>query len=390
MIIRGKIVGSTEPVMVIIAGETISTIKSESALAAALGGKDIWISPAILDIQVNGVGGINYKSSALTVDQVIETTEWIYKTGTGLWCPTITTSSAEEATASLKVLVRACEESEMVEASLVGFHVEGPYIASEDGPRGAHPLEHTRDPDWDEFCRYQEAAGGRIVICTLAPERRGALKFIERVAESGVIVSIGHSGASRERIREAINAGAKMSTHLGNGAHATLPRHDNYIWEQLAADELWAGLIPDGHHLPKPVLKSFYRAKQKPRICLVSDAAPIAGLPPGIYGQTYGTETVEIHPNGKISLAGTPYLAGSACFLDSGLPNMVAYTDASLADAVEMATLNPARLLGIEDRVGSVAAGKEASLTLFRWDEGMKAFSIVATIVRGRVVYMGL
>lgn len=390
MIIRGKIVGSTEPVMVTIAGETISTIKSESSLAATLGGEDIWIGPAIFDIQVNGVGGINYKSSALTVDQVIETTEWIYKTGTGLWCPTITTSSAEAAIASLRVLAKACEESETVEASLVGFHVEGPYIASEDGPRGAHPLEHTRDPDWDEFCRYQEAAGGRIVICTLAPERKGALQFIERVAESGVIVSIGHSGASRERIREAINAGAKMSTHLGNGAHATLPRHDNYVWEQLAADELWAGLIPDGHHLPEPVLKSFYRAKQKPRICLVSDAAPIAGLPPGIYGQTYGTETVEIHPNGKISLAGTPYLAGSARFLDSGLPNMVACTDASLADAVEMATLNPACLLGIEDRVGSVAAGKEASLTLFRWHEGMNAFSIVATIVRGRVVYMGL
>ena len=169
----------------------------------------------------------------------------------------------EDAIHGLALLAKACEESEVARASFAGFHVEGPYIASEDGPRGAHPLAHVRDPDWDEFQRYQEAADGRIAIFTLAPEREGALEFIEKVAATGVIVSIGHSGASPERIREAVAAGAQMSTHLGNGAHAELPRHPNYIWEQLAADALWAGIIPDGFHLPPAVLKSFYRAKAK-------------------------------------------------------------------------------------------------------------------------------
>jgi len=387
MIIQGKLIDSTAMVTVQIEGERISAIKAEPASGAVLGGEDVWLAPAFFDIQVNGAGGINYKSSQLTLDQVIETTTWMYKAGTGFWCPTITTSSATEAIHSLRVLARACEESTAVQASFMGFHVEGPYISSEDGPRGAHPLEHTRDPDWDEFCRYQEAAGGRIAILTLAPEREGALPFIEQVAESGVIVSIGHSGASRQRIREAIAAGASMSTHLGNGAHAVLPRHDNYIWEQLAADELWAGIIADGHHLPAPVLQSFYRTKGKKHLCLVSDVAAIAGLPPGIYGRTYGKEAVEIHPSGKISLAGTPYLAGAGLFLDRGIANMVASTDASLADAVEMATRNPARLLGLEDRLGQIADGKEASLTLFRWEPGLDSLSIVATLVKGQVVY---
>ena len=387
MVIRGKIVGTAEPVTVEVEGAVISAVVDGPAPTGALGGEDVWVAPAICDVQVNGAGGTGYNAADLTVDQVLASREWFYRAGTGLFCPTVTTCPADQALSALRTLARACGESETAGASLVGFHTEGPYISSEDGPRGAHPLPHTRDPDWDEFCRYQEAAGGRIRILTLAPEREGALAFIERAADAGVIVSIGHSGASRERIREAVAAGARMSTHLGNGAHAVIPRHDNYIWEQLASDELWAGIIPDGHHLPAPVLKSFYRAKQKERICLVSDVASIAGLPPGIYGRIYGEDEVEIHPNGKLSLAGTPYLAGASLFLDRGIPNMVAHSDATLADAVEMTTANPARLLGSDGRVGSVEVGKDASLTLFCWEEGMESLSILATVVKGEVVY---
>ena len=389
MVIRGKVVGTAEPVTVEVEGGTISAVGDGPAPVQALGEEDVWISPAIFDVQVNGAGGISYSAADLTVDRVLETQAWVYRTGTGLFCPTTTTSPFEQAIAALGILARACEEEKTADVSFVGLHIEGPYIASADGPRGAHPSAYIRDPDWDEFCRYQEAAGGRIRMLTLAPEREGALAFIEKATESGVIVALGHTGASRERVREAIAAGARMSTHLGNGAHAMLPRHDNYIWEQLAADDLWAGIIPDGHHLPPPVLKSFYRAKQKGRICLVSDVSSIAGLPPGVYDRSYGKDEVEIHPDGKISLVGTPYLAGASLFLDRGIPNTAAYTDATLADAVEMATANPARLLGVDDRLGSVEVGKEASLTLFRWEEGQASLSIVATIVRGEVVYRG-
>ena len=385
MVLRGKIVGTEAPVSVTIEDGRIASIEDDGA--PALGGDDVWISPGLFDVQVNGAGGINYSSGDLTVERVLQASEWAYRAGTALFCPTVTTSPAEQAISGLRTLAMACEQSDAANASFAGFHVEGPYIASEDGPRGAHPLVHTRDPDWEEFCRYQEAAGGRIRILTLAPEREGSLAFIEKASDAGVIVALGHTGASRARIREAVAAGARMSTHLGNGAHAEIPRHDNYIWEQLATDELWAGIIPDGHHLPPPVLKSFYRSKQKERICLVSDVSSIAGLPPGIYGRSYGSDEVEIHENGKISLAGTPYLAGASLFLDHGIPNTVAYTDATLAEALEMATINPARLLGVDGRLGRVAPGMDASLTLFRWPEGQPALSIVATIVRGEIVH---
>lgn len=387
MVIRGKLVENGSTVNVHVSDGKIDRVEDGPATSGALGGDDVWVTSGICDVQVNGVGGISYKAEDLTVEQAIETTEWMYRRGTARWCPTVTTSSAEDAVNGLKLLADACEQSENAEDSFAGFHVEGPYISSEDGPRGAHPLQHTRDPDWDEFQRYQDAARGRICIFTLAPERDGALEFIEKASATGVVISIGHSGAPPERIREAVAAGARMSTHLGNGAHAMMPRHPNYIWEQLGSDELWAGIIPDGHHLPPAVLKTFYRGKGKERTCIVSDIASIAGLEPGVYGNTTGDGGVELHENGKISLAGTPYLAGAGLFLDSGIPNMVSFTDATLEDAIDVATSNPARLLGQEDHVGRVEPSQEATLSLFRWAPGQDTLDVVGTIVKGRTVY---
>lgn len=387
MQVRGRIVGTDTPVTIELEGDRIGRIGGAAPANDAVGGDDVWVSAGVCDVQVNGVGGISYKAEDLTVESVIETTEWMYRVGTAKWCPTVTTSSAEDATQGLRLLSEACDQSENARDSFCGFHVEGPYISSEDGPRGAHPLQHTRDPDWDEFQRYQEAAGGRIVIFTLAPERVGALPFIEKVAATGVVVSIGHTGATPEQIQDAVAAGARMSTHLGNGAHAMIPRHPNYIWEQLASDDLWAGIIPDSHHLPPSVLKSFYRAKGRDRLCIVSDIAAVAGMPPGVYGNTVGGGGVELAENGRLSLAGTPYLAGAALFLDTGIANMVRYTDADLTDAIRMATENPAKLLGLTDTAGTVETGKEATLSLFRWSDGADRLDTVATIVGGRLVH---
>src|SRR5262249_46804632 len=154
---------------------------------------------------------------------------------------------------------QACEKDPQLARAIPGIHLEGPYISAEDGPRGAHARQHVRPPDWDEFCRLQDLAGGRIRLVTLAPETAGALPFIERLSRAGVVVALGHTAASGECIRDAIQAGARLSTHLGNGAHAVLPRHPNYIWEQLADDGLWASIICDGHHLPESVMRCILR-----------------------------------------------------------------------------------------------------------------------------------
>jgi len=351
----------------------------------AVGGTDLGVCPALLDIQVNGFAGHDLGGEDTTIDDVAAVTKALHAAGVGLYCPTICTQSAKVMSASVSTVARACEEDEEIANSTVCIHLEGPYIADEDGPRGAHSPRHTRDPDWDEFCRFQDAAGGRIGIVTLAPERNGAIEFIEKLADEGVVVALGHTGADADQIRDAVKAGARLSTHLGNGAHAMLSRHPNYIWEQLASDELWASIIPDGHHLPPSVVKCIIRAKGLNRTILISDAVRDAGLEPGDYES--GGRKVEVTPDGRVQLKGTPYLAGSALKLHTGVGNAVRFGDVSLADAVGMATLNPARLLGIDDRYGTVEPGKEADLLLFRWDKATATLEVCQTIVRGQTVY---
>ena len=204
-----------------------------------------WISPPLFDLQINGCLGHSFNSPDLTVDQVRDVVNVCRCHGIGGLLPTLITNSFVALHHGFATLRKACETDPAVANAVPGFHLEGPYIASDDGPRGAHPKLHVRRPDWDEFQRWQSAAGGRIRLVTLAPEHDGALAFIERLAKAGIVVAIGHTAASGQRIREAIAAGASLSTHLGNGSHAMLPRHENYFWE-LAGRRRTVGQLDSG------------------------------------------------------------------------------------------------------------------------------------------------
>lgn len=391
MFIRGKLVGEERASTVEILNGKIGRIGQNPPPNDALGDDGLIICPAFIDVQVNGAGGHNINTAGVTAEEIVKVAAYLHRSGTAQFCPTLTTGSAEQMVKSLKAVAEACRNP-FVAHAMPGIHVEGPYIASEDGPRGAHVLKYVRDPDWDEFRRFQDAAEGRIKILTLAPERAGAIPFIEKVAAAGVIVSIGHTGASPAQIDDAVKAGARMSTHLGNGAHATLPRHPNYLWEQLSKDELWMGFIADGHHLPPAVVKCFVRAKGLDRAVLVSDAVSLAGLPPGRYAgdAIFGLgdpREVDVSPEGRISLAGTPYLAGAGLLIHRCVENIPRFCGLPLADAVRMASHNPARLLGIDREAGSVAAGRSADLALIRWDEARASLKVEATVVRGEMVY---
>jgi N-acetylglucosamine-6-phosphate deacetylase len=351
-----------------------------------LGGDGLWLAPALFDSQVNGFGGRDLNAPDTTPDDVAAVVRLLWEGGVARCCPTVTTQSTERMTASLRAIRRAAESDPQVAHAAVTLHIEGPYISPEDGPRGAHPREHTRPPDLEEFRRLQDAAGGRIGYVTLAPELPGAIPFIRRLAGEGVVVSLGHHAGTEEDIRAAVDAGASHCTHLGNGAHAVLPRHPNYIWEQLATDGLTAGIIADGHHLPPAVVKSFVRAKGLERTVLVSDAIAAAGLPPGRYPRP-GGQTIEITPAGRIQVADTPYLAGSGLRLHQGVGNTVRYAGTTLAQTVHLAARNPARIFGLGGRYGALAPGYAADLLLFRWDEESASLDVVATVAAGRVVY---
>jgi N-acetylglucosamine-6-phosphate deacetylase len=385
--IRGKLCETGQPATVNVEGDRIATVDRNGG-NGELGGADVWIAPGFIDLQFNGYGGHDFNQGFWTegespTDTITRIVELAARSGTAMLCPTICTNSREAILNGLREVARACESDRRLTKAMPAIHVEGPYLASEDGPRGAHPKEHVRDPDWDEFQQFQEAAGGRIKLFTLAPERDGALPFIEKLTAAGVVVSIGHTGAAPEQIRDAVKAGARMSTHLGNGAHAQIARHPNYIWEQLACDELFASIITDGHHLPASVVKCFARVKGAERLCLVSDAVALGGCKPGIYGG--GRH--EVLPTGKIVLAGTPYLAGAGHLMDTCVANALRFTDLGMAGTARAAGNNPARILGLDDRKGRVAAGCDADLTLFRVPSNDGPLDIVATVRGGEVVY---
>jgi N-acetylglucosamine-6-phosphate deacetylase len=276
----------------------------------------------------------------------------------------------------------------LIAHAIACIHVEGPHISPEDGARGAHPLEHVRPPTLDEYRRWQDAAGGRIGIITLAPEHPGSLEYIKAVVAEGIAVAIGHTAAGEDQILAAVNAGASLSTHLGNGSHALIDRHRNYIWEQMAEDRLTASLIFDGHHLPPALMKVMLRAKTLERAILTSDAVAVAGLTPGIYETSIGSK-VELLPSGRLTLYGTPYLAGSASSLPDGVTNAMRHAGATLAEAVRLATANPARLLSLNGPRGrgSLREGAIADIVAFRTDPVSYELTIETTVIGGEVVF---
>ncbi|MDP2349693.1 MAG: amidohydrolase family protein [Chloroflexota bacterium] len=348
----------------------------------------IWISPGWIDIQINGFAGHDPNAADADAGTTAAMIRALWPEGITGSCITICTESEAHIKDNLRAIVAACEADPLIAASVVGIHVEGPHIATEDGPRGAHPLRHVRPPDIGEYRRWQEAADGRIRIVTLSPEYEEAIPYIRVVAADGVLVSIGHTSATSDQIRAAVDAGARWSTHLGNGAHAMIRRHPNYVWDQLAEDRLSAGFIFDGHHLPPAVMKTVLRAKGVERTVLVSDAVSMAGLPPGRYTLFDGGE-VELLPTGRLELAGTPLLAGAVTALPRCVANAVRHAGATLSDAVRTVTANPARLLGLPTAAGheSLRAGMAANLTMFRQSDATGDIEIIRTIVDGTVVF---
>jgi N-acetylglucosamine-6-phosphate deacetylase len=307
--------------------------------------------PGLVDLQVNGFGGIDFNAPDLLPEQALAALARIEATGVTRCLPTLITSPFEAFARNARIL------ADLNSPTVAGLHMEGPYLSPDDGPRGAHPREHVIAASIDDFARRNDAAGGRIVLVTLAPEIPGALALIDHLVANDVVAAIGHSAASPEQIRDAVSAGARLSTHLGNGCAQLLPRHPNIIWEQLANDRLVASLIVDGHHLPAATVKSMVRAKGPARTILVTDAISAAAAPPGRY--TIGTVSCELDRDGRVSLPGTPYLAGSALTMPRAIGSTARCCNLPLDQVVPMASTIPASLIGLTP-AGSVDADWDA------------------------------
>jgi N-acetylglucosamine-6-phosphate deacetylase len=307
--------------------------------------------PGFFDLQVNGFAGVDFNDPAVSGEAIAEALERQRATGVTRCLPTLITSSLEEFSACARAVTASRHPA------VAGIHMEGPYISPEDGARGAHRRACVVPASIDDFNRRQDVCHGGIRLVTLAPEVAGALALIEHLVETGVRAAIGHTAASPAQIGDAVKAGATLATHLGNGCPQMLPRHPNVMWELLAADEVHASLIVDGHHLPASTVKAMMRAKSLARTILVTDAIAAAGCAPGRFA--IGEVTCELSEDGRVSLPGTPYLAGSALTMNKAVQNSVRFAGVTLEEAAAMASSNPAKFVGLET-VGTITADWDA------------------------------
>ena len=368
-----------EPISVTFAGNEISGIQALSSRKNDLP----YLAPGLVDLQINGFQGYDFNSLPITQEMVKQVTAALWKEGVTSYFPTIITNSDEAVESAVQVISGACENDSLVEKCIAGIHVEGPFISPEDGPRGAHSNSYVKAPDWSLFQRWQEAANGRIKMITMSPEWPESGDFIRKCAENGVTVSIGHTAATPEQIQEAVRAGAKLSTHLGNGAHLMLPRHPNYIWQQLAEDDLTVCLIADGFHLPDSFLKVATNAKPSQSM-LVSDAVYLSGLEPGDYETHIGGKVV-LTPEGKLHMKENPkLLAGSVKMLKDGITHLSKSGVCSMPEAWEMASTRPASFMNLPG-MGGLKEGAIADLVAFRLEKD--AVEIVQTYKSGKLVH---
>ena len=373
MRVTGRDVGSGQGISVTIADGRIAAIEPTDLASGP------YLAAGLIDLQVNGFGGLDFNDGTLTPERVSALTLMMTKLGVTTYLPTLITASRASLVAALTAIAAARRQDPLCARMIPFVHVEGPYLAPEDGPRGAHPCEHVRPPDLDEVAEWQRASSGLVGKITLSPHYDQVANFIRALVGQNILVAIGHTSATADQIHAAVSAGARLSTHLGNGAAAMLPRHPNFIWAQLACDRLDAGFIADGFHLPADTFKAMLRAKGLERSYLVSDTAALAGMPPGVYDQPIGGR-VEVGSDGRLSVVGSPYLAGAGRPLCEDVALAIRMADLTLADGVRLATVNPGRFVGGR---GRLAVGEMADLILFDWEKDAASLTIRETYVAG-------
>ena len=311
------------------------------------------VLPGLFDLQVNGWNGVDFNAPGLGTEAILAVTEGLAASGTAAFLPTVVTNAPEAMESAISALAAAAavqnretSRTATARAKIAGIHIEGPFISPAEGPRGAHDPAYVVPPQPALIQRLRRAAGGLRLMLTFAPEVEGALDLVRWCLAEGIVPAIGHTGADSISIARAVDTGAIISTHLGNGCTGMLPRHPNPLWDQLAEDRLFATMIADGHHLPDAVMRVFLRTKGE-RLMLVSDATSFTGMPAGRYHAVIGGDVV-LSAEGRLSIADRPgTLAGAARSLLDGVLHLVESDILGLEEAWALASTRPARFWGL-------------------------------------------
>jgi len=374
----GKPVSITIKEGVIVKISRIPTLKDEN--------KKTYIAPGLIDNQVNGFNGVSFSPEegepALDEKGIIKATRSLWQRGVTTYFPTLTTSSLASLKMNFSCLAKA-KDNDSLMGSIAGYHLEGPYISPVAGYRGAHPEKYIRKPVWSEFLELYEASHNDILTVTVAPEVEGGIDFIRNLHDKDIVVALGHHNAGADMVKLAVEKGARICTHMGNGLANTINRHINPLWPQLSNDSLMISIICDGFHLNPEEIRVFYKIKGPDRIILTSDVTIYAGMKPGIYKNELG-EDIELTAAGELRYPAQNVLYGSASPLNLGIGHIMEVTGCSLADAIQMASTNPAKLYGLNDR-GTIETGKRADLIVFTLDNYQ--MKILKTYVKGKIVF---
>ncbi|MGB9860995.1 MAG: N-acetylglucosamine-6-phosphate deacetylase [Candidatus Bipolaricaulaceae bacterium] len=326
----------------------------------------LYVAPGFLDLQANGAMGYEFlRASPEEINQILDF--FLHHGTTGLLA-TLPTAPQEILSSALSRL------SAMKHPVLLGVHLEGPFLA--EARRGAHPKEHLHPPSGQLVRTFLANFPGLIKLWTLAPELPGAKEVIAELRKNGVVCALGHSDASYEEAMAAFSLGVPLVTHLFNGMRPFHHRDPGLAGAALEAP-VFVSLICDGVHVHPAAVRLAAKSKGFTRLLLVTDCLAPTGLPDGKY--VFG---VEIFVENGVPKLSDGTLAGSTLTMEKAVKNFLDFTGCSLSEAVRCATLNPAKILGIAAKKGSLGVGKDADLVIFDED-----FAVHYTILGGKIVY---
>ena len=332
------------------------------------------VLPGFIDQHIHGAGGSDGMDG--TVEDIAIIAKTIAAEGTTSFLVTTMTQSPENITKALAAVKEYRANDSDEGARVVGVHLEGPFIAA--AHKGAQPLEYVKEPDVAVFDSYYAASGNAIKIVTLAPEVEGAETFISHLTELGVVASIGHTGAKFANIEKAVSLGASNVTHTYNAQTALHHREIGTVGSAMLLDDLNCELIADTIHVSVPAIRLLVKNKPADKLTLITDAMRAKGIPDGV--SELGGQTVYVK-NGEARLEdGT--LAGSVLRMNRAIENMVEKVGVPFTQAVDYATINPARMLKIDDEAGSIKVGKRADFTVLN-----DKYDVLLTVRGGKIVY---
>ena len=341
--------------------------------AEVIEGKDKYIVPGYIDIHVHGGGGSDVMDGDYEAINQIAISHSHF--GTTSFLPTTMTMSKDKIIRSLRSICKAVKKG-TAGAEILGIHMEGPYINPE--KKGAQKEEDIRKISIDEFSEFNQASGNLIRLVTIAPEMPGAIGLIKYLYEQGIITSVGHTNATYVQTQAGIRAGLSHVTHTFDAMRGLHHREPGVVGAALTSPELTVEIIADGIHIHPIVLKILTKIKEDEKVVLITDAMRAAGLKEGTY-DLGGQEVIVTKGQARLK-DGT--LAGSVLTMDKAVKNMVNKIGIQLPKAIQMASYNPAKSIGIENKKGSIEPGKDADIVILN-----KNLETELTMVAGKVVY---